>query len=100
MKHLIYSKDLKKEEYDEILRRFNKFVKDGIPNDICRGKIIATLFFQSSTRTMTMFQTAMIRAGGGWVGVIGEDAISMSKGESLEDTIREYGSFAEGKGGR
>ena len=44
---------------------------------------------------MTMFQTAMIRAGGGWVGVIGEDAISMSKGESLEDTIREYGSFAD-----
>lgn len=95
IKHLIYSKDLTKMDYEEILRRFNKFVADGIPNDLCRGKIVATLFFQPSTRTMNVFQTAMLRAGGGWIGVTGEEGLSMSKGETLEDTIREYSCFAD-----
>ncbi|MFA4941029.1 MAG: hypothetical protein WC582_00300 [Patescibacteria group bacterium] len=95
MKHLIYSKDLNKSEYIEIQRRFQKFMTEGIPNDLCKGKIVATLFFQPSTRTMNMFQSAMLRAGGGWIGVTGEDALSMGKGETLEETIREYGSFAD-----
>lgn len=95
IKHLIYSQDLKKKEYLEILRRFNKFIDEGIPNDLCRGKIVATLFFQPSTRTMNMFQSAMLRAGGGWVGVMGMEGLSMGKGETLEETIREYGSFAD-----
>ncbi len=94
-KHLVYSQDLSKQEYDEIFRRFEKFVKQGIPSDLCRGKVVATLFFQPSTRTMNMFQSAMIRAGGGWIGVTDENAISMGKGETLEETIREYSSFAD-----
>jgi len=94
-KHLIYSQDLNKADYDEILRRFNKFVAEGMPGDLCKNKVVATLFFQPSTRTMTMFQSAIIRAGGGWIGVTDENDISMGKGESLEDTIREYGSFAD-----
>jgi len=95
LKHLVYSRDLKKEEYDEIIRRFTKFVKEGISPDLCRGKVVATLFFQPSTRTMTCFQSAMLRAGGGWIGVMGEKGLSMEKGETLEDTIKEYGSFAD-----
>ncbi len=94
-KHLVYSKDIDKAGYDEILRRTEKFVEEGIPPDLCRGKVVATLFFQPSTRTMSCFQSAMLRAGGGWIGVTGADGISMGKGESLEDTIREYGSFAD-----
>lgn len=95
MKNLIYSQDLKKEEYDEILRRFNKFIAEGISPDLCRGKVVATLFFQPSTRTMNSFQSAMLRAGGGWIGVMGEKGLSMEKGESFEETIREYGCFAD-----
>ncbi|MBA3046907.1 hypothetical protein KKC83_06105 [Patescibacteria group bacterium] len=95
IKHLIYSKDLTRADYDEILRRFNKFVAGGIPNDLCRGKIVATLFFQPSTRTMNVFQAAILRAGGGWIGVTGEEVLSMGKGETLEDTIREYSCFAD-----
>lgn len=95
LKHIIYSQDLKKEDYDEILCRFQKFVKKGIPFNLCQGKVVATLFFQPSTRTMTMFQSGILRAGGGWVGVTGAEGISMGKGETLEDTIREYGSFAD-----
>lgn len=95
LKHLVSSQDLKKEEYDEIFRRFNKFMKEGISPDLCRGKVVATLFFQPSTRTMNCFQSAMLRAGGGWIGVTSEEGLSMGKGETLEDTIKEYGSFAD-----
>lgn len=94
-KHLIYSQDLKKDEYNEISRRFQKFIQDGIPADLCKGKIVATLFFQPSTRTMNAFQSAMLRAGGGWIGVTSSEGLSMGKGETLEETIREYGSFAD-----
>lgn len=95
VKHLIYSQDLTKAEYDEITRRFLIFYNQGIPRDLMKGKIVATLFFQPSTRTMNMFQSAMLRAGGGWIGVTDENDISMGKGETLEETVREYSSFAD-----
>jgi aspartate carbamoyltransferase catalytic subunit len=94
-KHLVWSKDLKKDEYEEIVRRFHHFLKEGISPDLCRGKVVATLFFQPSTRTMNCFQSAMLRAGGGWIGVMGDKGLSMEKGETLEETIREYSSFAD-----
>lgn len=95
IKHLVNSSDLTKDDYLEILRRFDYFIHNGISTDLMRGKIAATLFFQPSTRTMNMFQSGAIRAGGGWVGVMGEKGLSMEKGETLEETIREYGSFAD-----
>jgi aspartate carbamoyltransferase catalytic subunit len=95
VKHVVSSQDIDRAGYDEIIRRGLKFIKEGIPTDLCKGKIVATLFFQPSTRTMNAFQTAMIRAGGGWIGVTGEDALSMAKGESFEDTIMTYSSFAD-----
>lgn len=94
-KHLIYSKDLSKKDYDELLRRFSVLAAKGISPDLARGKIVATLFFQPSTRTMNVFQSAMLRMGGGWIGVMGTEGISMEKGETLEDTIREYSCFAD-----
>lgn len=95
IKHLIYSQDLSKEEYDEIFRRTKIFIDKGIPPELCRRKIVATLFFSPSTRTMLAFQTAMLRAGGGYVGVTGGGGLSMEKDESLEDTIKIFGSFAD-----
>ncbi len=95
IKHLIYSRDLNKNDYDEILRRFNYFVEQGISSDLAKGKIVATLFFQPSTRTMNMFQSSIIRMGGGWIGVTDEKPLSMGKGETLEETIREYSCFAD-----
>ena len=68
-KHLINATDLDKAEYDEIVKRYFIFLKKGIPNDMCKGRIVATLFFQPSTRTMNMFQSAMLRSGGGWIGI-------------------------------
>lgn len=94
-RHLIWSKDFSKKDYDEVFERAEKFVKKGIPSNLLPGKIIATLFFQPSTRTMNAFQSAMLRAGGGWIGVTGEKGISMEKGENLEDTIRTYGGYSD-----
>lgn len=95
LRHLVYSKDFNKADYDEIIRRTLKFIKEGISPDLARGKIVATLFFQPSTRTMNAFQSGMLRMGGGWIGVMGEEGLSLSKGESFEDTIVEYSSFAD-----
>jgi len=95
IKHLVSSKDLTKDEYEELLRRFNYFVENGISPDLCRGKIVSTLFFAPSTRTMNAFQMAILRLGGGWIGVMGEEGLSMEKGESFEDTIREYSCFSD-----
>lgn len=95
VKHLVNSQDFSRADYDEVLRRARQFISRGISPDLCRGKVVATLFFQPSTRTMTAFQSALLRAGGGWVGVMGEQGISMEKGESFADTIREYGNFAD-----
>jgi aspartate carbamoyltransferase catalytic subunit len=94
-KHLVSSKDLTKEEYLEIIRRFDYFMEKGISPDLMRGKIVATLFFQPSTRTMNCFQSGMLRAGGGWIGVTGTEGLSLSKGESWEDTVREYSNFSD-----
>jgi len=94
-KHLVSSSDIDKVGYEEIVRRGLKFISKGIPPDLCKGKIVATLFFQPSTRTMSSFQSAMCRAGGDWIGVMGEKGLSMEKGETLEDTIAEYGNFAD-----
>ncbi|TSC60969.1 MAG: aspartate carbamoyltransferase catalytic subunit [Parcubacteria group bacterium Gr01-1014_107] len=95
IKHLISSSDLAKKDYDEMLRRFNYFKNKGVSPDLARGKIVSTLFFQPSTRTMNAFQSAIIRMGGGWIGVMGEKGLSMEKGESFEDTIREYSCFSD-----
>src|SRR3989344_9121644 len=94
-KHLVSSKDIDKAGYEEIVRRFNKFVEEGISPHLMRGKVVATLFFQPSTRTMNAFQSAMLRAGGGWIGKMGEQGLSMEKGKTWEETIREYSSFAD-----
>jgi len=87
--------DLSKDEYLAIFNKALEFVENGIPNDALKNKVIATIFLQPSTRTMTAFQSAAIRAGGGWIGTTDKNSISISKGETLEDTIRTYSSFAD-----
>ena len=95
MRHIINSSDLTKADYDAIFDRLNHFTQKGISPDIAQGKIGATFFFQPSTRTMNFIQSGMIRMGGGWIGIMGEKGISMEKGESFDDTIREYSCFAD-----
>lgn len=63
--------------------------------DICRGKVMASLFFEPSTRTRLSFEVAMHRLGGSVVSVSDVSATSLAKGESLADMARVVGSYAD-----
>jgi aspartate carbamoyltransferase catalytic subunit len=63
--------------------------------DLMRGYVMATLFFEPSTRTRLSFETAMHRLGGGVVGFSSAESSSTSKGETLADTIRTVDQYAD-----
>lgn len=63
--------------------------------DLCRGKILAALFYEPSTRTRLSFETAMHRLGGSVISAEGIQFSSISKGETIEDTIRVIGGYAD-----
>ena len=65
-------------------------------SDLCRGAIMATLFFEPSTRTRLSFESAMLRLGGGVISAAEAGSTSRAKGESLADTVRVVGgSYAD-----
>lgn len=95
-KHLIDLEDLSIEELMEIIRLANDIMKK--PSEyaeVCRGKILATLFYEPSTRTQMSFKTAMLRLGGNVIGFDNPQNSSVSKGESLKDTITVVGGYAD-----
>jgi aspartate carbamoyltransferase catalytic subunit len=61
----------------------------------CRGKLLATLFFEPSTRTRLSFEAAMLRLGGACLGFAEPGSSSVAKGESLADTIRTVACYAD-----
>ncbi len=61
----------------------------------CKGKIMATLFYEPSTRTQMSFQTAMLRLGGSLIGFDNPSTSSVSKGENLKDTTKVVSSYAD-----
>ncbi|MGN0686741.1 MAG: aspartate carbamoyltransferase [Oscillospiraceae bacterium] len=61
----------------------------------CKGKIMATLFYEPSTRTQMSFQTAMIRLGGSIIGFDNPSNSSVAKGENLKDTIKIVSNYAD-----
>ena len=63
--------------------------------DVCRGKILAALFFEPSTRTRLSFEAAMLRLGGAVEGFSDAQSSSSVKGESLSDTIRVVSSYVD-----
>lgn len=64
-------------------------------SDACRGKVMASLFFEPSTRTSFSFQAAMMRLGGSVFGFSDPNATSAAKGETLADTIRMVSAYAD-----
>lgn len=96
MKHLIDIKDLSVQEIDDLI----KVAKDIITNKEkyshkCDGKKIATLFFEPSTRTRLSFEAAMLDLGGNVIGFSEASSSSVSKGESVADTIRVVGGYCD-----
>ena len=63
--------------------------------DLCRGNILATLFFEPSTRTRLSFEAAMLRLGGSCLGFAEPGSSSVAKGECLADTVRTVACYAD-----
>ncbi len=67
----------------------------GKPNDLCKGKVMATLFYEPSTRTRLSFESAMHRLGGSVITVADPKTSSIKKGESVADTVRVIERYAD-----
>ena len=96
MKHLIDIKDLTIEEIQtlidvakDIMQNKEKYSKK------CEGKKLATLFYEPSTRTRLSFEAAMMELGGNVLGFSSANSSSAAKGESIADTIRVVGCYAD-----
>lgn len=88
-KHLIDPMDLTCEELEEIFTLAKEIIKSPEKySKICDGKILATLFYEPSTRTRFSFEAAMMRLGGKILGFSDSNSSSASKGETLADTIK------------
>lgn len=86
--------DLSKEEISGLLEMASYFERH--PNSkILDGKVVATLFFEPSTRTRLSFETAVNRLGGRVIGFSDPAATSTSKGETLKDTIKMVANYAD-----
>lgn len=93
-KSLVSISDLSKEEIVGLLNRAAEFEKN--PNQrILEGKVVATLFFEPSTRTRLSFETAVNRLGGRVIGFSDAKTSSQSKGETLKDTIMMVSNYAD-----
>ena len=96
MKHLIDIKDLSVDEINELI----EVAKDIIHNKEkyshkCDGKKLATLFFEPSTRTRLSFEAAMMELGGNVIGFSESSSSSITKGETVSDTIRVIGCYSD-----
>ncbi|HDI07491.1 MAG TPA: aspartate carbamoyltransferase [Candidatus Bathyarchaeota archaeon] len=89
-------KDFTREEIDyilEIAEAMEPVAKKG--SDMLKGKLLATLFFEPSTRTRLSFEAAMHRLGGAAIGFAEAEIASVKKGENLADTIRVVENYAD-----
>lgn len=93
-KDLISITDYSKNEYLKIMELAADFEKN--PNqNLLEGKVVASLFFEPSTRTRLSFETAISRMGGRIVGFTDAGSSSVTKGETLHDTIRMVSQYAD-----
>lgn len=94
MKHIVSIDQCSAEDILRILDRAELFEKN--PNrQLLEGKVVATLFFEPSTRTRLSFETAVNRLGGRIIGFSDASTSSSTKGESLKDTISMVGNYAD-----
>jgi len=98
LKHLLSTQSLKKSEIEEILalaKEMEPYAKKEKQGNQMKGKILAALFYEPSTRTRLSFETAMLRLGGETLSVTDVNTSSITKGESLIDTAKVISQFAD-----
>lgn len=94
MKHLVSISHCSAEDIMRILDRAILFERN--PNrDFLQGRVVATLFFEPSTRTRLSFETAVCRLGGKVIGFSDASTSSSTKGETLKDTIKIVSNYAD-----
>jgi aspartate carbamoyltransferase catalytic subunit len=91
---IISAKQFNREDIEYILKKAKEMIKHTNPK-LLAGKILATLFFEPSTRTRFSFESAMYRLGGNVIGFQSGDVSSIKKGESIADTIRTVENYCD-----
>jgi aspartate carbamoyltransferase catalytic subunit len=97
-KDILHGNQFTKKEIDAIIKtasEFEKELKKKSSLTLLKGKILATLFYEPSTRTRLSFETAMHRLGGEVIGMGSVESSSVAKGESLADTVRTVSQYAD-----
>lgn len=96
MRHLIDLNDCTAKEWEELIRLASDIrLNPGDYLNRCRGRVMATLFYEPSTRTKMSFQAAMLRLGGQIIGFDNPGNSSVSKGETLKDTVRIVSGYSD-----
>ena len=96
MRSLIDPLDLSVSETNQLLDLADRIAENpGNYSGVCKGKKLATLFYEPSTRTRLSFEAAMLNLGGSVLGFSSADSSSASKGESVADTIRAVSCYAD-----
>jgi aspartate carbamoyltransferase catalytic subunit len=98
MRHVISVQEFSTGEIIDVLDKAEEMVeiaRGRAVSDALKGKVLACIFFEPSTRTRLSFETAMNRLGGGVIGFAGTEATSVVKGETLADTIRMVSAYAD-----
>lgn len=95
MRDIISIRDMRRDAIDSLLDEAQQIQRHHYDENALKGKLIALLFFEPSTRTRMSFESAMARLGGTSVSVGSVEASSISKGETLADTIRVVSGYVD-----
>jgi aspartate carbamoyltransferase catalytic subunit len=96
LRHLLDPLDFSVKETDELIALAKDIIENGEKyKEMMKGKILAALFYEASTRTRLSFESAMISLGGSVIGFSSADSSSAVKGESVADTIRVVSCYAD-----
>lgn len=96
MRHLLSPLDFSVEELNDLLSLASDIENNPDKyKEACKGKKLATLFYEPSTRTRLSFEAAMLNLGGNVLGFSSADSSSAAKGESVSDTIRIISCYAD-----
>ena len=96
MRHLMNALDLSVDEINKLIDLAETIIEEPTRySEVCKGKKLATCFYEPSTRTRLSFESAMLNLGGQVLGFSSADSSSAAKGESVSDTIRVISSYAD-----